>query len=229
MFNREGPNVTCADLKDGRINACEDGIIASCKDGQTVTHEVCTESDGATSAEEICEASWQKHGAYVCEESSTAVRGGGGSGGAPPVGTGGSGSISNCDFHCADNSCVTESEVCNGHADCPDASDETPAACAANLQFGITLTCTGYSSAEVTFFDYDASKAEIAQQTVAGSEKVTIDVPCTRHHRICFGAKSGNGIWGAYAPPSGQLSDNPDPNACAICEEGSGFSAKLEC
>jgi hypothetical protein len=44
-LNREGPLVTCADLQDGKTNACKEGIIASCKDGSTVTYEVCTSLD----------------------------------------------------------------------------------------------------------------------------------------------------------------------------------------
>ena len=56
--NREGPDVTCADLGDGAWNACRDGIIASCSDGK-VRYEVCEERDW-------CEVSYQYPGAYVC-------------------------------------------------------------------------------------------------------------------------------------------------------------------
>ena len=36
LENREGPQVTCADLDCGRANAFEQGIIAQCADGLTV-------------------------------------------------------------------------------------------------------------------------------------------------------------------------------------------------
>lgn len=67
-FNREGPLVTCEDLKGGAINACKDGIIASCLDGKEVTYEVCTDDVGETAAEDLCDASWQSTDAYQCED-----------------------------------------------------------------------------------------------------------------------------------------------------------------
>lgn len=65
-FNREGPDTTCEALDGGRVNACQDGIIASCEDGLTVTYEVCTEPQGHTSPRDICGAPWQTDGAYRC-------------------------------------------------------------------------------------------------------------------------------------------------------------------
>ena len=59
--NREGPDVTCADLSDGTWNACHDGIIAMCMGGGTVRYVVCDDKD-------VCEESWQYPGAYVCEQ-----------------------------------------------------------------------------------------------------------------------------------------------------------------
>ncbi len=62
VLNREGPDVTCADLRAGEINACEDGIIAACDDGSHVSYRVCDSKD-------TCGESWQVDGLYRCEES----------------------------------------------------------------------------------------------------------------------------------------------------------------
>lgn len=67
-LNREGPPVTCADLNGGAVNACQQGIIASCKDGKTVTYQVCT--DG-TNPDQVCGDTWQVKGRYQCTQSST--------------------------------------------------------------------------------------------------------------------------------------------------------------
>lgn len=64
QFNREGPDVTCGDLDSGATNACREGIIARCPDGERVTYEVCEE-------ETICEEPWQDPGLFRC------VQGGG--------------------------------------------------------------------------------------------------------------------------------------------------------
>lgn len=96
LDNQEGPTVTCADLGCGRINACEEGIIAQCVDGKTVVYHVC-------STEEICGADWQNEGQYRCAEDVTDCEGcrperlgcndlpggGGDLGGAPSDGGGG--------------------------------------------------------------------------------------------------------------------------------------------
>ena len=63
-FNREGPIVTCAALDGGAINACKDGIIASCADGKKITYQVCTGDEGA----DTCESKWQTKGAFTCEQ-----------------------------------------------------------------------------------------------------------------------------------------------------------------
>lgn len=60
-FNREGPDVTCADLGHGALNACREGIITSCNNGSE-TYRVCKK-------ESVCEATWQIPGGYRCEES----------------------------------------------------------------------------------------------------------------------------------------------------------------
>jgi hypothetical protein len=68
MLNREGPSVSCQELLLGAVNDCKDGIIASCEDQNIVTYEVCTESVEGADASSLCEASWQKKGAYACKK-----------------------------------------------------------------------------------------------------------------------------------------------------------------
>lgn len=70
LSNVEGPDVTCEDLACGRINACENGIIAQCLDGETVRWNVCT-----ADAEDVCGEDWQIPGAYRCLESETDCEG----------------------------------------------------------------------------------------------------------------------------------------------------------
>ncbi len=70
LQNQEGPDVTCADLECGRINACEEGIIAQCVDGQTVKFHVCR-----SSGEDICDEDWQVAGEYRCLEFQTECEG----------------------------------------------------------------------------------------------------------------------------------------------------------
>jgi len=67
-LNREGPQVTCAELQGGKINACKDGIIASCSDGARVTYEVCDDKDA-------CEDAGQKQGRFVCPPGSSCPSG----------------------------------------------------------------------------------------------------------------------------------------------------------
>jgi hypothetical protein len=66
--NQEGPDVTCEDLECGRVNACQDGIIAQCVDGVTVRWHACGD-------EYLCSAGWQIPGAYRCGESHTDCEG----------------------------------------------------------------------------------------------------------------------------------------------------------
>jgi hypothetical protein len=91
LSNREGPEVTCADLECGRVNACEEGIIAQCVDGVTVRYHACATA-------EICEATWQVPGAYKCSYELTDCEGcrperklGCGEGGFPEYASGGGG------------------------------------------------------------------------------------------------------------------------------------------
>jgi hypothetical protein len=63
LLNREGPDVRCADLACGRINACEQNIIASCSDGVTVKYHVCS-ADQA----DVCKEDWQVDGQFKCDE-----------------------------------------------------------------------------------------------------------------------------------------------------------------
>ena len=65
-LNRAGPDVTCEDLDFGTVNACEDGIIASCDDGKMVTYRVCGGDPDGTSAKDICGEEWQQAGAFRC-------------------------------------------------------------------------------------------------------------------------------------------------------------------
>lgn len=89
LANREGPNVTCADLGNGATNACEEGILATCI-GNEITYRVCDE-------ESVCSQSWQVAGAYRCSNTEStpmppdvpAAGSGAGTGGVGP--TGGSG------------------------------------------------------------------------------------------------------------------------------------------
>lgn len=97
ILNREGPDVTCADLNNGAKNACEDDIIATCVDGK-VTFEVC--DVGA------CSETWQTDGKFRCSQDDPApdlqgtggTGGSGGTGGAAGGGTGGgTGGSGGCD------------------------------------------------------------------------------------------------------------------------------------
>jgi hypothetical protein len=63
LGNHEGPDVTCESLQCGKINACRDGIIASCADGKTVKFHVCLDT-----AQDICDEDWQVSGQYKCDE-----------------------------------------------------------------------------------------------------------------------------------------------------------------
>jgi hypothetical protein len=101
LSNQVGPDVTCADLKCGQVNACQEGIIASCADGKTLKFHVCDEN-----GQDICEEDWQRPGQYRCDEfdiecdgcrperkgcSDFAVDAGSGSGGGNGSGGGGAG------------------------------------------------------------------------------------------------------------------------------------------
>lgn len=83
ILNREGPDVTCADLNNGAKNACEDDIIATCVDGK-VTFEVC--DVGA------CSETWQTDGRFRCSQDDPVPQGSGGTGGTGA--SGGSGGTS---------------------------------------------------------------------------------------------------------------------------------------
>ena len=58
LLNREGPDVSCTDLRNGAENACSDGIVATCTNG-TVRYKVCDEKSA-------CSASWQTPGRFRC-------------------------------------------------------------------------------------------------------------------------------------------------------------------
>lgn len=131
LLNREGPDVSCADLDNGAQNACKEGIIATCTNS-TVVYKVCDDKN-------VCEASWQSAGEYRCTESETLpvleVSGAGGTGGiAGTGGTGGSSQSSGgsggggktCGFtiatascaSCVQANCCTIAVTCSQNADC---------------------------------------------------------------------------------------------------------------
>lgn len=64
LLNREGPDVTCEQLGNGKGTACSHGIIASCVDGSLV-YTVCADSN-------VCSASWQAE-YYRCSEDGDTV------------------------------------------------------------------------------------------------------------------------------------------------------------
>lgn len=68
LLNQEGPEVTCAELLCGKINACRQGIIAQCSDGVNVKYHVCGSSD-------VCKETWQVEGAYKCTAEATDCEG----------------------------------------------------------------------------------------------------------------------------------------------------------
>lgn len=68
LQNQEGPNVSCQDLECGRINACEQGIIAQCVDGLNVVYRVC-------GTEDVCAETWQVTGQYKCTFDATDCEG----------------------------------------------------------------------------------------------------------------------------------------------------------
>ena len=68
LLNQEGPDVSCADLECGRINACKEGIIAQCADGRHLKFHVCGSSD-------VCKQTWQTQGAFKCTSDATDCEG----------------------------------------------------------------------------------------------------------------------------------------------------------
>ena len=58
--NREGLELSCADLQNGSVNACQDGIITSCQLSAT-QYRVCDN-------EKTCSESWQTAGRFRCEQ-----------------------------------------------------------------------------------------------------------------------------------------------------------------
>jgi hypothetical protein len=117
-LNRSGPDVTCADLRNGVENACAQGIVATCSGGR-VGWRVCDDKSA-------CEASWQTNGRYRCAQSDPlpsqpALSAGGGSGGNPEGGTGGASSTGasgvGCDS-CVSSRCSRQLSSCLGDSKC---------------------------------------------------------------------------------------------------------------
>lgn len=69
LQNREGPDVTCADLANGARNACQEGIIAFCNAG-VVAYVACEDST-------VCGASWQRPDSFRCSQNESAPTGNG--------------------------------------------------------------------------------------------------------------------------------------------------------
>ncbi len=63
LFNREGIELTCEQLENGAKNACQEGIITSCVEGEVV-YRVCE-------LESACKQPWQVRDAFGCGESET--------------------------------------------------------------------------------------------------------------------------------------------------------------
>jgi hypothetical protein len=134
VLNRDGPDVTCADLGGGSKNACASGIIATCSAGK-VHWQVCDDKSA-------CEQSWQQSGDYRCNESDelpvlTPSSGGsansGGDAGATDA-CGWSWSSSTC-ASCVEQSCCASSQACAQDAHCSDCATRTgnEAPCAPDL------------------------------------------------------------------------------------------------
>jgi hypothetical protein len=110
-LNREGPNVTCADLQNGLINACSEGIIASCADGTHVTYEVCDDKDA-------CGASWQTRGAYSCTDLLHGGASGSGGGSSGPTNACGiDWSTATC-AACIQRNCCAAAMTCSKDSQC---------------------------------------------------------------------------------------------------------------
>ena len=61
VLNRLGPRTSCDALQQGLVNACQDGIIATCVDRYRVAYEVCDDSAA-------CASSWQVQGHFRCSQ-----------------------------------------------------------------------------------------------------------------------------------------------------------------
>ncbi len=118
LFNREGPEVTCAQLKAaGKTSECKEGIIASCPSGTTVTYKVCDEKD-------VCEESWQVPAGYRCDEADSV-----------PCGVG----FTECDGACVDTQ--RDSNNCGG---CDNFCDELACVSGQCACPGGTQECDGF-------------------------------------------------------------------------------------
>lgn len=58
--NREGLDLSCAELQDGAANACAQGIITSCEFG-VIQYRVCSDDTA-------CEGTWQQQGRFRCDQ-----------------------------------------------------------------------------------------------------------------------------------------------------------------
>lgn len=139
MNNREGLDLSCAQLENGNINGCKDGIITSCSNG-IVRYEVCDDEDA-------CAASWQVNEAFRCNESDEIptrdVEGDGDAEPSPPAGNDPDGPqqmFAACDWtfateacaSCVMGTCCTVARTCAEEDACEScatrAGNETPCA-----------------------------------------------------------------------------------------------------
>ena len=146
ILNRDGPEVTCADLDNGAFNACKEGVIATCANGQ-IEYEGC-------SSDKACEATFQEAGRYRCAltddipvgTTSSSNATGGGTEGTPACGYN---FASPACATCVEQSCCAEALACTDDDQCDDcatrAGNETP--CAPDLVplFNAFLTCMSNS------------------------------------------------------------------------------------
>lgn len=114
VYNREGPNVTCAALRNGAETACSEGIIASCVGG-SVRYQVCDDS-------KVCEAAWNAPGRYSCTE------------GTPPNVTDPGSIGKTCGFtvskptcaSCISAKCCAVSQTCAADSECRSCATRSP-------------------------------------------------------------------------------------------------------
>ncbi len=149
LLNREGPDVTCADLKNGAQNACADGIVATCASG-AVRFEVC-------SAKSACDASWQTPGRFRCEQGSGAAISSSDGGGAsvpvadaavnpgPDASSGGG-----CEA-CIQSKCSGALSSCQADIGCP--------TCACGQLYQCLLACSDKACGDACLSKYQSAAA----------------------------------------------------------------------
>lgn len=186
MLNREGPTTSCADLKAGTINACKEGIIATCAtNGTKVEYNVCTEDIGTTSAEKICEANWQVPGKFQCAPPTGSTSGGAASSGSSGSSSG-NGSTSSGSSGSSDGGKASAcGKACNGTLQCMTVNGRSYCQC--------PRTATGYG--QPAWYSEDPSAAAASQCDKCIGEKCC-PPPGTAwemlSYRVCVNSRSAN-------------------------------------